>query len=115
MFGYVDGQHSSCTPKVQNIANTICKIKFYLFLDDILLSNNAMENKKKENISNVEFVLSSGELMDKTWEKKFDWIIIVDVLHDLPNPDQCLAEVKRVLKDACFENVVSLCPRPLIF
>lgn len=59
----------------------------------------AKENKKKENISNVEFVLSSGELMDKTWEKKFDWIIIVDVLHDLPNPDQCLAEVKRVLKD----------------
>jgi ubiquinone/menaquinone biosynthesis C-methylase UbiE len=33
----------------------------------------AKENKKKENISNVEFVLSSGELMDKTWEKKFDW------------------------------------------
>jgi ubiquinone/menaquinone biosynthesis C-methylase UbiE len=28
-----------------------------------------------------------------------DWIVIVDVLHDLPNPDQCLAEVKRVLKD----------------
>ena len=28
----------------------------------------AKENKKKENISNVEFVLSSGELMDKTWE-----------------------------------------------
>jgi ubiquinone/menaquinone biosynthesis C-methylase UbiE len=32
-------------------------------------------------------------------EKKFDWIIIVDVLHDLPNPDQCLADVKRVLQD----------------
>jgi tRNA G46 methylase TrmB len=26
----------------------------------------AMENKKKENISNVECVLSSGGLMDKT-------------------------------------------------
>jgi ubiquinone/menaquinone biosynthesis C-methylase UbiE len=59
----------------------------------------AKENKKKENISNVEFVLSSDELMDKTWEKKFDWIVMVDVLHDLPNPDPCLAEVKRVLKD----------------
>ena len=32
----------------------------------------AKENKKKENISNVEFVLCSGELMDKRWEKKFD-------------------------------------------
>ena len=47
----------------------------------------------------TEFVLSDGELMNKTWEKKFDWIVIVDVLHDLPNPDPCLAEVKRVLKD----------------
>ena len=52
----------------------------------------AKENKKKENISNVEFVLCSGELMDKTWEKKFDWIIMVDVLQDLPNPDPCLVE-----------------------
>jgi ubiquinone/menaquinone biosynthesis C-methylase UbiE len=42
--------------------------------------------------------------MDKTWEKKFDWIVIVDVLHDLPNPDACLAEVKRVHKD---DGVVS--------
>jgi methylase of polypeptide subunit release factors len=31
----------------------------------------AKENKKKENISNVEF----------------DWIVMVDLLHDLPNPD----------------------------
>jgi ubiquinone/menaquinone biosynthesis C-methylase UbiE len=52
----------------------------------------AKENKKKENISNVAFVLSSGELMDKTWEKKFDWIIMIDVLHDLPNSDTCLVE-----------------------
>jgi len=57
----------------------------------------AKENKKKEHISNVEFVLCSGELMDKTWEKKFDWIIMVDVLHDLPNPDPCFVEIKRVL------------------
>jgi methylase of polypeptide subunit release factors len=33
----------------------------------------AKENKKKENISNVEF----------------DWIVMVDFLHDLPNPDPC--------------------------
>jgi len=64
----------------------------------------AKENKKKANISNVECVLCSSELMDKTWEKKFDWIVIVDVLHDLPNPDPYIAEVKRVLKD---DGVVS--------
>ena len=52
----------------------------------------AKENKKKENISNVEFVLCSSELIDKTWEKKLDWIIMIDVLHDLPNPDTCLVE-----------------------
>ena len=45
----------------------------------------AKENNMKENIANVEFVLSSGGLMDKTWEKKFDWIVMVDVLHNLPN------------------------------
>jgi precorrin-6B methylase 2 len=33
----------------------------------------AKENKKKENISNVEF----------------DWIVMIDLLHDLPNPDPC--------------------------
>ena len=59
----------------------------------------AKENKKKENISNVEFALSSGELIEKTQEKKLDWIVIFDGLHDFPNPDQCLAEVKRFLKD----------------
>jgi 2-polyprenyl-3-methyl-5-hydroxy-6-metoxy-1,4-benzoquinol methylase len=52
-----------------------------------LLKSKKIRLKKKENISNVEFVLCSGELMDKTWEKKFDWITMVDVLHDLPNPD----------------------------
>ena len=30
VFCNVNGQHSSCTPKVQNIANTICKIKLWL-------------------------------------------------------------------------------------
>jgi len=33
---------------------------------DIEENAKSMENKKKENISNVECVLSSGGLMDKT-------------------------------------------------
>jgi ubiquinone/menaquinone biosynthesis C-methylase UbiE len=56
-----------------------------------LLKPKKIRLKKKENISNVEFVLCSGELMDKAWEKKFDWITMVDVLHDLPNPDPLLS------------------------
>ncbi|CAC5383474.1 unnamed protein product [Mytilus coruscus] len=69
----------------------------------------AKENKAKENIPNVEFVLLENEHLDESWTKKFDWITMVDVLHDLPNPNLSISEIKRVLKDDGIVSAIDPC------
>ncbi|CAG2205552.1 unnamed protein product [Mytilus edulis] len=69
----------------------------------------AKEKKAKENIQNVEFVLVENDHLDETWTKKFDWITLVDTLHDLPNPNFSISDIKRVLKDDGIVSAVDPC------
>lgn len=58
----------------------------------------AKENKATNGIQNVDFLLLNDKGLDEKWNSRFDWIMMVDVLHDLPNPESTMADIKRVLK-----------------
>lgn len=53
--------------------------------------------KNKYHLPNCQFEVISTEL-EQQWTEKFDTIIMMEVLHDLPNPVTVLAQVKRMLK-----------------
>ena len=53
----------------------------------------------EEKIKNVEFYQYGASETHASWENKFDWIIMIDVLHDLSDPQSCITEVKRILKN----------------
>jgi len=40
--------------------------------------------------------------LPKEWAQHFDIVFMNDALHDLPNPNKCLEEVHKVLKDDGF-------------
>ena len=69
-------------------SKVMCTVRFWNNLGKlktrVIESQITQKSLGARNISNVEFALSGDELMDKTWEKKLYWIVIVDVLHDLP-------------------------------
>lgn len=81
-----------------NIAKHFPNAKvFGIDLDQTAIAK-AKENIIVENVLNIEFHQCGADVLEKTWENQFDWIVLVDVLHDLPNPEQCIKEIKRVLK-----------------
>lgn len=54
---------------------------------------------KEKNALNTEYFSHDVASLPANWENKFDFIILFDVLHDLPNPTASISEVKRALKD----------------
>ncbi|CAG2186910.1 unnamed protein product [Mytilus edulis] len=59
----------------------------------------AIKLKEDNHLTNVEFYLHGADNLTEEWTKSFDWIIMFRVFHDLPNPDPCLRESIRVMKD----------------
>ncbi|XP_076081995.1 uncharacterized protein LOC143052777 [Mytilus galloprovincialis] len=59
----------------------------------------AIKLKKDKHLTNVEFYLLGADNLTEEWTNSFDWIIMFRVFHDLPNPDPCLRESIRVMKD----------------
>ncbi|VDH99701.1 Hypothetical predicted protein [Mytilus galloprovincialis] len=59
----------------------------------------ALKLKEEEKITNIEFYLMGAEDLKHKWIRLFDWVTILTVLHDLPNPDPCLQQALRVMKD----------------
>lgn len=55
--------------------------------------------KGNENITNVEFVKVGAEAMSTTWDNTFDWVVAMDTLHDLPDLENSIKCIRRVLKD----------------
>lgn len=47
--------------------------------------------------SNIQFEILSKRL-ELRWQQKFDAIILMDVLHDLPDPVSVLSQVRSMLK-----------------
>ncbi|XP_021350794.1 uncharacterized protein LOC110448728 [Mizuhopecten yessoensis] len=65
----------------------------------------AIEISKIESINNVKFLKENVTSLPADWTGKFDWVILYDVLHDLPDHVNAMKEVQRVLKDG---GVVSI-------
>lgn len=65
----------------------------------------ATEAAKAEGIKNVKFVKEDATSLPAEWKGKFDWVILYDLLHDLPDHVSVMKEVSRVLKDG---GVVSI-------
>ncbi|XP_052083778.1 S-adenosylmethionine-dependent methyltransferase Rv2258c-like [Mytilus californianus] len=61
--------------------------------------DTALKLKEDENLTNVEFCLLGGESLKDEWTERFDWITMLKVFHDLPNPGSCLKGAMRALKD----------------
>ncbi|XP_021368152.1 uncharacterized protein LOC110459947 isoform X2 [Mizuhopecten yessoensis] len=56
-------------------------------------------SKSLKGVPNLSFVKVDGEAYDKAWMKKFDVVLLFDVLHDLPYPDKTMTDILKVLKD----------------
>ncbi|XP_060073865.1 S-adenosylmethionine-dependent methyltransferase Rv2258c-like [Ylistrum balloti] len=52
-----------------------------------------------KSVKNLKFVKTDITRMPADWTRKFDWVILYDVLHDLPDNVNAMKEVHRVLKD----------------
>lgn len=59
----------------------------------------ALKLKDEEKLTNVEFYLMGAEDLKVEWTGMFDWVTMLTVLHDLPNPDPCLEQALRVMKN----------------
>lgn len=59
----------------------------------------ALEVAEKEHLTNVTFMKGDAHELPRSWPEKFDWVIINDTLHDLPNPNKALKEMYTVMKD----------------
>ena len=60
--------------------------------------NVAKEEHNRTNLTNVRFEQKYATNCPVEWENTFDWIILWDVLHDLPNPREVLEVLWKVLK-----------------
>jgi len=67
---------------------------------------NAQSLADNEGIKNVSYSVRNVEHLPDEWTQKFDWIIMYDVLHDLPHPKESIDEIKRVLKDDGMATIV---------
>ncbi|XP_021347094.1 uncharacterized protein LOC110446326, partial [Mizuhopecten yessoensis] len=65
----------------------------------------AKSTAKAQGTENLHFVKEDVTSLPADWTGKFDWVILLDVLHDLPDPVNAMKEVRRVLKD---DGVVSI-------
>ncbi|XP_033761960.1 uncharacterized protein LOC117343628 isoform X2 [Pecten maximus] len=62
--------------------------------------------EKQSKIAGVKYVKEDATKLPADWKHKFDWVILYDVLHDLPEPDKVMKEIRRVLKDDGFASIV---------
>ena len=54
---------------------------------------------KKTNLDNITYVKGDAHNLPQEWTEKFDFVLVHDLLHDLPNPQKALTELYRVIKD----------------
>ena len=66
------------------------------------MDERSIEHAKKEistcGPNNIEYICTNGGNLPKEWTEKFDFVLIIDVLHDSYEVDDILNETKRVLK-----------------
>ncbi|CAC5359441.1 unnamed protein product [Mytilus coruscus] len=82
-----------------NIAHYLPDAKVVGIDVDQYAIDTALKLKEDEELNNVEFCLLGGDSLKEEWTGRFDWITMLRVFHDLPNPGPCLKEAMRALKD----------------
>ncbi|CAG2186908.1 unnamed protein product [Mytilus edulis] len=82
-----------------NIANYLPNAKVVGIDVDQYAIETALKLKEDEELTNVEFYLLGGDNLKEEWTGRFDWITMLKVFHDLPNPGPCLEGAMRALKD----------------
>jgi len=88
------------------IAKQLPNAKYYgldVNPDYLKMANTHAQN---EGIRNTSYAVHNAEKLPAEWEKNFDWIIMYDVLHDLPHPMESMDEVRRVMKDDAVAFIV---------
>ena len=66
----------------------------------------AEEVTQKENVENIAYIKGDAHNLPQKWTEKFDFVLVHDLLHDLPNPHRALSEIYRILnKDGTFALV----------
>ncbi|KAK3094123.1 hypothetical protein FSP39_024408 [Pinctada imbricata] len=63
-----------------------------------MIIERAKKSAQDENVPNCLFEVCKGEDMTEIYEGSFDIVFMMDVLHDLSDPDRVMASVKKVLK-----------------
>ncbi|XP_072051428.1 S-adenosylmethionine-dependent methyltransferase Rv2258c-like [Amphiura filiformis] len=58
----------------------------------------ATEIAANKGLENIYFVCQEASGMDSTWNSKFDYVFMHNVLHDNAYPEKCLDEIYRVMK-----------------
>ncbi|XP_061185722.1 uncharacterized protein LOC133193807 [Saccostrea echinata] len=80
--------------------------------------DHAQKELKKDEKNNVQFICMRGGDLPKDWTKKFDFVLINDVLHDSFEVDAMLEETKRILKPdgygAAYDPPISSYPHKLV-
>ncbi|KAK3092864.1 hypothetical protein FSP39_008049, partial [Pinctada imbricata] len=64
--------------------------------EDCIEKANALS--KEGNYTNVNFIFGKADDLPAKWNEMFDLVIMLDVLHDLADPDKVITEVKRIMK-----------------
>ena len=59
--------------------------------------------------SNAEHILANAGDLPSEWTKKFDWIMASDCIHDMCNPNEALAEIRRSLTDDGLFTMIDIC------
>ncbi|XP_069111903.1 S-adenosylmethionine-dependent methyltransferase Rv2258c-like [Argopecten irradians] len=64
-----------------------------------IATTKAIAAAEAEGVKNIKFIKEDATSLPADWTGKFDWVILFDLLHDLPDQESVMKEVKRVLKD----------------
>ena len=62
----------------------------------------AKDLQNSKGVTNASFVEGNAHHLPQEWAQHFDLVFMNDALHDIPDPNKCLEEVHKVLKDDGF-------------
>ncbi|OWF41683.1 uncharacterized protein LOC110462087 isoform X2 [Mizuhopecten yessoensis] len=92
--GHISRALSKCFPGPDIYAVDYCEVAITKALS------------KTQDVKNVKFLKENVTSLPAAWTRKFDWVILYDVLHDLPDHVNAMKEVDRVLKNDGVASIV---------
>ena len=69
---------------------------------------NAKKAANEKGVPNCHFHVVDIANMPADWTEKWDYIIMYDVLHDVPNVTKALSEIYRTLKKGSYLSVIDI-------